>query len=249
MYRPIKEVDTSTPALRAVWWNPEKTTELPSPLMFHWKGLTAAALSALLMLGAGAAGLTISLPIIAGIVIFVVRKKRAIDKVKAANAVPVEATSLELIRAEISSAITKTEKQVGPDLGITSEEFNDAKAQNLLLVQSQGDGGTFNLAPGVYETIQTYVAIITPKGLGYLKGFYNTINATFSPDTRELILWKKVDRVVVSSNTLEIRVDDGPITVPLDSDSRVVSPGFGASITDLVNPFVREAQKRLEANA
>ncbi|MFM8970659.1 MAG: hypothetical protein ACKOI3_10675, partial [Actinomycetota bacterium] len=95
----------------------------------------------------------------------------------------------------------------------------------------------------------TYVAIITPKGLGYLKGFYNTIDATFTPDIRELILWKKVDRVVVSANSLEIAVGINVITVPLDSNNKVASPGFGDSITELVNPFVREAQKRLVANA
>lgn len=217
--------------------------------MSYWKELAIATFFALAFLGMGPTGFFITLPSIAGIVAFVVKKKRAVAKVETANAVPVEATSLELIRAEISSAITKTVNQVGPDLGVTDEEFNDAKAQKLLLVQSRGDGETFNVAPGVYRNIQTYVAIITPKGLGYLKGYYNTIDQTFSPDTRELILWKKVARVVVSSNALNIILDGSSITVPLDLDNRVVSTGFGDSITELVNPFVREAQKRLEANA
>lgn len=232
--RPIKQVDIANPALRAVWWNPVPTSPLPS-----WKVWAVVAFFALAALGTNP---IVGLLIIAGAVAFVVMKRRA-------NAVPVEATSLELIREEISNAIAMTVNQVGPDLGITAEEFKDAQAQNLLLVNTVGEGGTYNQAAGVYRRIQTYVAIITPKGLGYLTGFYNTIDATFSPDTRELILWKKVGRVVVSSNALEINVAGSSITVPLDESSRVVSPGFGKSITELVNPFVREAQKRLEANA
>jgi len=233
-YRPIKEVDESSPELREVWWNP--VLKKPMPNVVVWLVILVGLILSL------AASLIFGLLVIAGSIAFFVRRIRG-------NAAPVEATSLQRLREEISGAITKQMNQIGPDLGVTGEEFKDAQAQNLLLVLSSGEGETYNKAAGVFQKIQTYVAIITPKGLGYLKGFYNTIDATFTPDIRELILWKKVDRVVVSANSLEINVGINVITVPLDSNNKVVSPGFGDSITELVNPFVREAQKRLVANA
>lgn len=234
MYRPIKEVDTSSKELRSVWWNPVPTQPLPS-----WKVWAVVAVIAIAFFGSNP---LLGLLVIAGAVAFIVMRIRQ-------NKVPVEATSLKILEDEIARAIDKTINQVGPDLGVTEPEFEDAKSQQLLLVISQGEGGTFNKAPRIFREIQTFVAFITPKGLGYLKGFYNTIEQAFIPDTRELILWKKVGRVILSGNNLIIAVQGSEIHVPLDPENKVVSPGFGESITSLVNPFVREAQKRLEANA
>jgi hypothetical protein len=234
MYRPIKEVEKSTEELRSVWWNPVQTQPLPS-----WKVWAVVAVIALIMLQVE---VLVGLLVIGGAVAFIVTRIRQ-------NQVPVEATSLVILRKEIDEAINKIINQIGPDLGVTSEEYNDAKSQRLLLVISEGEGKTFKESVGVYRDIKTYVAFIIPKGLGYLTGNYNTISQRFTADTRELILWKKVGRVILSGRNLTIAVQGSEVLIPLEPDNRVSTPGFGESITNLVDPFIRESQRRLEANA
>lgn len=235
-YRPIKEVDTSTAELRGVWWNPTLKSKLPS-----WKVWAVVAFFAVAALGAQP---LLGILIIAAAIAYVVMKNRA-------NSQPIEATSLQVLRNEISSAIEKTTNQLGPDLGIESLEFNDARASKLLLVLSEGAGPIrVQPAPGVFEQVKTSVFIITPKGLGYLINEYDTVNQRFRRHDSELLFWKRVARVRVSGEKLIIEATSGSkVEVPLDPESKVESPGFGVSITELVNPFVREAQKRLEASS
>jgi hypothetical protein len=229
-YRTFQEVSNEDSEHRGRWWNPVRSKTLPS-----WKISLAALLISILLIQA-----IIGLLGIAAIVFYVLRVKKE-------NAVPVDATQLQILRESQVSAGVRARNQIEVDLGLTRVEIEDAESNHRFI--HAGIGSDPNpMSPDIFRSVTYYTAVVTPRGIGWHVSTFSLLTNQFSLGESELMLWNRVARVVRESGKLVIEASSGSRReFPLDS---LKTPGdFSGSpesyITTMVNPFVQAAQKYL----
>lgn len=238
-FRPINEVTIDNSSLRNVWWQPVPTKPLPNVLI-----LTIVALAIFGLFGAN-----IFLGIIGlgafGYFIYNLQKK---------NSVPVDATSIQVLRDSITSSFGRAQNQSQVDLGLTQPEFTEALSQNLIFTFLLGeDKLTFKPTPiPIFRKLYFTTVVMTPRGIGYHSATYDLVENRFYSGESEMMLWNRISRVIRAGSTLKIESTSGSgrdfdlNQIPL----RVESAGADREsvINSLVHPFVQRAQKYLMDN-